>query len=233
MRPSASCRSGAVRCLLRPRAERSSPAGLAREAERGAVNRRRRPRRRLFRGPWATWAPGRRKIPGWRRLPEHAFEVLDLPLKLTNTPRIPLGAEAGAFLPFLVEHLLQFRALRIPLHIRLPGARSTARPHAERTRAGCQAVLRHGRPGVGYAAPEDLYAPPACAWQPGYRTGFGGRVVDVSLAPRNYLGIRVVGWLPHEVRPLRGASITVYGSAERMPAPEVIAPTAVNAAYEK
>ena len=106
-----------------------------------------------FEGPWATWAPGRRKVPGWCRLPEHAFEVLDLPLKLTNTPRILLGAEAGAFLPFLVEHLLQFRALCIPRHIRLPGARSTARPHAERTRAGCQAVLRHGRPGVGYAAP--------------------------------------------------------------------------------
>ena len=45
------------------------------------------------------------------RLPEHAFEVPDLPLKLTKTPRILLRAEAADFLPFLVEHLLQFRAL--------------------------------------------------------------------------------------------------------------------------
>ncbi len=100
MRPSASYRRGAVRCLLRRRAQRLHLAGHARETGRSAVVQ--------CRTSWLL--PFRGLGPG-DRLPEHAFEVPDLPLKLAKTPRILLRAEAADFLPFLVEHPLQFRAL--------------------------------------------------------------------------------------------------------------------------
>jgi hypothetical protein len=99
----------------------------------------------------------------------YRFEVLDLPLKLTNASCIPLGAKAGEFLPFLVEHLLQFRALRTPSHTSLHGARSTASPHAEMKAAGLSSCAVSVPPGVwGVPLRNYAYAPPACYWQPGY-----------------------------------------------------------------
>jgi hypothetical protein len=55
---------------------------------------------RRTRGGARESAVFRRRLPSGNPLPEHTFEVPNLPLKLTNTPRIPLRAEAGEFLPF-------------------------------------------------------------------------------------------------------------------------------------